>query len=608
MQRETKQILEFGPFRMHIAEKLLVRDGETLPLAPKTFDLLLALVEHQGQVLDKDTLMRLVWPDSFVEEGNLSKGVFLLRQILGDGYIETLPKRGYRFLEEVHATGNNATVIQQQSPVTIRKTRRRYWPIALGLGALALIALTAVLLFPARGERKIRSVVVLPFVNLGSSPEDDYFSDGLTEELINMLAGIEGLRVVARTSAFQFKGKSADVRDIGRTLHVDGVIEGSVRRDQSRMRITVQLNSAHDGYHFWSKTFDRENAGVFAVQDEIAQAVASTVARENGAQPAKRTARSGTRNVEAYNLYLKGEYVRQRVGPFTDQAFTLFQKATALDPSFAAAWTGLAIAYQQWGYSYSKYPRDVYPQAIAALRHALALDPKLALSHALMGKIQLVYNRDWASAKRELDIAVALDPDDGETHHWLSQYWVSIGDFKLAQEESLRAQSCDPLNAVIAANQVFELEEAARYPEAVAAAQQALQLFPAHRGTLYFMQVAYERWGKIQDAIAARRRAGFNYPSPDALERALAEKGPAGYWRLRADAEEALHRRKIPIPPVSIARSYAFLGETDRALDWLSQGIEERDGYIVYMKHEPTFAAMRNNPRFIALVKAAGIP
>jgi tetratricopeptide (TPR) repeat protein len=374
------------------------------------------------------------------------------------------------------------------------------------------------------------------------------------------------------------------------------------------MRITVQFNSTRDGYHFWSKTFERENAGIFAFQDEIAQAVASSLARDSGSQPAKHTARSGTRNVEAYNLYLRGEYLRQRVGPWSDQALELFQKAAALDPSFAAAWTGQAFTYQQWGYSYRRYPRDVYPQAIEDLRRALALDPKLALSHALMGKIHLVYDRDWASAKRELDTAIALDPDDAESHNWLSQYWVTMGDFKLAHEEGLRAQSCDPLNVAIAANQVFELEEAGRYPEAVAAAQQALQLFPAHFGLSYFMEVAYERWGKLQDAIDTRRRAGFKQPPPDALEQALAEKGPSGYWRVWAESEEAQRRHKFPARPVSLARSYAFLGQTDRALDWLSQGIEERDGYIVYMKHEPTFAAMRNNRRFIALVKAAGIP
>ena len=609
MQRETKPIYEFGPYRMQVAEKLVLRGSQTLALTPKTFDLLRALVEHPGHVLDKDTLLKLVWPDNFVEEGNLSKGVFLLRQTLGEGYIETLPKRGYRFIAEVRTTQDGASVAAASPPAaSLKPAPRRYGPIALGMGGLAVVVLAALLLFRAGGRPKIESVAVLPFTNLGSSSEDDYFSDGLTEELINMLSGIEGLRVVARTTAFQFKGKPADVREIGRRLHVDGVIEGSVRRDKSKMRIAVQLVSARDGYHFWARTFERENEGVFAVQDEIAQAVASTLARDTRSLPAKHTARSGTRNVEAYNLYLRGEYVRQQVGSWTDQAPALFQNAASLDPSFAAAWSGQALVYSQWGYSYHRYPRDVYPQAIDALRRALALDPKLALSHALMGIIHLNYNRDWVSAKRELDTALELDPDDAETHHWLSHYWVSLGDFERAQEESLRAQSCDPLNVTIAAHQVWVLEEAGRYPEAVAAAEQALRLFPTHTGILFFLQVAYERLGKLQDAIATRRRAQFNEPPPDALERALATEGPSGYWRLRAESEEAQRSQKHPASPVNLARSYTFLGQTDRALDWLGQGVEERDGYIVYMKHEPTFAPMRDNPRFIALVQAAGIP
>jgi TolB-like protein/DNA-binding winged helix-turn-helix (wHTH) protein/Flp pilus assembly protein TadD len=607
MQRQTKQVYEFGPFRIDAAEKLLLKGEETVPLTPKNFDLLLAFVENHGRVLEKDVLMKMVWPDTFVEEINVSKGIFLLRKTLGDGYIETLPKRGYRFIGEVHTAGYEETVTEEHSVsrVTIEEAPRPKWKIALGLAAFAAIAIAA-LLFRGGQRPRISSLVVLPFVNLSSSPEDEYFSDGITEELVNTLTGIDGLRVVARTSAFRFKGKPVDVREIGRTLNADGVIEGSVRRDQSKIRVTVQLNSARDGYHFWSKTFKRENAGIFAVQDEIAQAVARTVGQESGTRLGKRVARAGTRNLDAYNLYLRGEYLRQRPGASMDQAFALFQQAIALDPSFASPWAGKATTYHLWAYRGQKYPKDAYPLAIEASQRALALDPNLASAHALMGTVHLVYNRDWISAKRELDNAVALDPDDAEAHHALSHYWVSVENFKLAHEESLRAQSCDPLNVSIAAHQAFELEEAGRYPEAVAAAEQAFRLDPRHTGTLYYMRVAYERWGKLQDAIATRRRAELNDPPPEALERALAESGPSGYWRLLAEAEEQRHR-KVPMSEIGLARAYAFLGETDHALDWLRQGIENRDPHIVYMKYEPTFA-MRNDPRFIARVRAAGIP
>jgi tetratricopeptide (TPR) repeat protein len=398
-----------------------------------------------------------------------------------------------------------------------------------------------------------------------------------------------------------------DVREVGRALNVDGVIEGSVRRDQSRIRVTVHFNSARDGYHFWSKTFERENEGVFAIQDEIAQAVADAVGHDDGSRSGQHTNRPHTRNLEAYNLYLRGEYLRQRFGGSMDQAFTLFERAAALDPSFADAWVGEARTYHLWAQRGVKYQKEAYTLVLQAATRALALDPNLAAAHAIMGHIHLFYEHDWPSSKRELDRAAALDPEDAETHHALSHYWVSAGNLKLAHEESVRAQACDPLNVSIAAHQAFELEEAEHYPEAVAAAEQSFRLDPRHAGAMAYMEIAYERWGKLQNAISTRRRAGLNDPALEALERALAERGPSGYWRLLAEAAEE-HYRQAPMGEIRLARIYAFLRQTDQALYWLRQGLENWDPFIVYIKYEPTYAYMRNDPRFVAIVKAVGIP
>jgi TolB-like protein/DNA-binding winged helix-turn-helix (wHTH) protein len=607
MEREKQAIYEFGCFCLDPVERLLRRDGQTVPLTPKTCDLLLALIESRGRLVEKDALMKLVWPDAFVEEINLAKGVFTLRKTLGEGYIETVPKRGYRFIKEVHTVGTTTTEEAPVSEAVTRQAPRRQWILGLGLGAAAVIALTVVLLFRGGAKPKISSVVVLPFQNLSAGPEDEYFSDGITEELVNSLTGISGLRVVARNSAFRFKSRAVDVREVGRELNVDSVIEGSVRRDQARIRVTVHFNSARDGYHFWSKTFERENEGVFAIQDEIARAVADAVGQDSQYRPGKDTNRAGTRNLEAYNMYLRGEYLRQRYGGSMDQAFTLFQRAAALDPSFAAPWVGEAITYHLWAQRLVKHPKDVYPLVLQTVTRALTLDPNLAAAHTIMGHVHLFYEHDWTSSKRELDKAVALDPDNAETHHALSHYWVSAGNPKLAHEESVRAQACDPLNVSIAAHQAFELEEAERYPAAVAAAEQSLRLDPRHAGALFYIETAYERWGKLQDAIGARRRAGLNDPPLGALERALAVRGPSGYWRLLAEAEEQRYR-KAPIGQIRLARIYAFLRQTDQALYWLRQGLENWDPFIVYIKSDPTFAYMRNDARFIALVKAVGIP
>jgi TolB-like protein/DNA-binding winged helix-turn-helix (wHTH) protein/Tfp pilus assembly protein PilF len=607
MERGKTEIYEFGCFSLDSGEKLLRRGCQTVPLTPKTCDLLMALIENRGRLVEKDVLMKLVWPDAFVEEINLAKGVFMLRKTLGEGYIETVPKRGYRFIKEVHTVETTMTKEAPVSEVASGGAPPRRWIIVLGLGGAAVIALTVLLLFHSGAKPKISSVVVLPFLNLSAGPEDEYFSDGITEELVSSLTGISGLRVVARTSASRFKNKPVDVREVGRALNVDSVIEGTVRRDQSRIRVTVHFNSARDGYHFWSKTFERENEGVFAIQDEIARAVADAVGQGSEYRPGKHTNRARTRDLNAYNMYLQGEYLRQRFGGSMDQAFTLFQRAAALDPSFADPWLGEARTYQLWAQRGVKYPKDVYPLALQAATRALTLNPNLAAAPALIGQVYLFYNRDWTSSKRELDKAAALDPEDAETHHALSHYWVSAGNLKLAHDESVRAQACDPLNVSIAAHQAFELEEAEHYPEAIAAAEQSFRLDPRHAGALSYMEIAYQRWGKLQDAIGTRRRAGLNDPPLDALERALAERGPSGYWRLLAEAEEERYR-KAPMREIELARIYAFLRQTDQTLYWLRQGLENRDPFIVYIKYEPTFAHMRNDPRFVALVKEAGIP
>src|SRR5882724_8300915 len=263
MDEVRPRIYRFGPFEIDFEQRLLLRAGNSVPLTPKAFDTLAVLVARHGKLVDKEELFRLVWPDTFVEENNLTQNISVLRKVFGEGdYIETIPRRGYRFLMKVEDVSALATApVDSQPrppPVLGRKSRSTWIWRVLAIAAIAVLAIYASrrIRDAGRVDHRVDSLVVLPFVNLTAQPEDEYFSDGLTEELTKALAHLQGVRVVARTTAFQFKGKARDIRSIAEQLHVSAVLEGSVRRQDKKLRVTVQLNDARSGYHIWSQVYD----------------------------------------------------------------------------------------------------------------------------------------------------------------------------------------------------------------------------------------------------------------------------------------------------------------------------------------------------------------
>src|SRR5579872_2562231 len=299
------RIYRCGPFEIDLEQRLLLRAGDSVPLTPKAFDTLAVLIARRGKVVEKAELLRLIWPDTFVEENNLTQNISALRKVFGEGdYIETIPRRGYRFMkvvEDVSKTGTPDADAPPTLPGAPQGRARSLWI----WGAVALAAVCAIaglILYQNSGLRQSRnrvdSLVVLPFVNLTANPDNEYFSDGLTEELTDALAHLDGLRVVARTTAFQFKGKARDVRSIAQQLHVGTVLEGSVRRQDAKLRITVQLNDARSGYHIWSQTYDRSEGDLFGIQADISGQVAHTIRPDDHSVRAP----AGSRDREAYNL------------------------------------------------------------------------------------------------------------------------------------------------------------------------------------------------------------------------------------------------------------------------------------------------------------------
>jgi TolB-like protein/DNA-binding winged helix-turn-helix (wHTH) protein len=600
----------FGPYWIDRQQRLLFRDGHLVALEPKVFDTLLVLVEADGTLVSKDELLQKIWPGTFVEEGSVTRNVSTLRRILGKNaddqqYIATVPKRGYRLV----ATVRNAIAEQpRQSAVAPAiggpaLTRRR---VAAAAIAVLFVAGSIVAATMARGPRTAppgrQALAVLPFVNFGEA-KDEYFSDGLTEELTSALSGVPSLQVVARRSAFTFKNKAVDVHEIGRLLHVGTLVEGSVRRQGNRLRITVQLNNAESGYQYWSRTWDRTLEDVFAIQQEIAEQVSLSL--QSGSVAARPVVHPPTTNLEAYNLYLEGRFYGSRT--MFAKAHSLLAAALQKEPDFPDASTALAGMVVVSGYIGETAPRQAYPEAQALLAQVIAIDPQLPSVPAIQGWISTFYDWDWRRGENELKRAIAVAPYSAESHHAYSHFLVAMGRFDESLMESRRAIELDPLDPSKRGHLAWHYLMVRDPERAVRETHAGLELDPRSPDTLFYEQWAQEDRGDFKKALDAMARRGM----PDALvSRARAEfgrRGPQGYWE--AVRESELERAAYQYINVrTIVNACARLGRTAEALDWLERGFRERDSWLAYLKTDPAYDSLRDEPRFNALVKHVGLP
>jgi len=608
MDEVRPRICRFGPFELDFEQRLLLRAGNSVPLTPKAFDTLAVLVAHQGKLVDKEELFRLVWPNTFVEENNLTQNISVLRKVFGEGdYIETIPRRGYRFLmkvEDISAVGSAPMDTQPRPPPVIRRTSRSLW---IG-GILAITVVAAVAIYVSRRVRdagpldhRVDSLVVLPFVNLTAKPEDEYFSDGLTEELTNALAHLDGVLVVARTTAFQFKGKARDIRSIAQQLHVGAVLEGSVRRQDQRLRVTVQLNDAQTGYHIWSQTYDRDEGDIFNVQEDISNQVARSIRPDS--RPVR--ASSATRNPEAYNAYLLGRFYRGRRDEASKRrAIDFFEQAIRKDPQYAAAYAGLAECYTVLAWESSMPPLAALIAAQKAVEQALALDDNLAEAHTSQAIIHLQLDRNWEAAERQFRTAIALNRNDAAAHHWFSHYFVAMGRFGESLAESRRALELDPLDVRISGHLSWHYLRARDFPNAIKAGLQTLELDSHSELAFLFLAWAYEDSAQWAKAIDAWQLANPIHPQASILRAALKADGPRGYWRARLAFSS---QQKTP-ENYQLAVLHARLGESDQALVRLERAFQRHEPELSYVQREPAFDAMQGNPRFRALTNAMKLP
>jgi serine/threonine-protein kinase len=483
--------------------------------------------------------------------------------------------------------------------------------VVLALGGTAVLAVR--LRSPAgRGDRASPpSTAVLPFADLSPGSDQEYFSDGLTEELITALSRVEGIRVAARTSSFQFKGRQVDVREVGNRLDVASVLEGSVRRSGNRVRISAQLVSARDGYQMWAEAYDRELADVFAVQEEIARAIIAALQVRLGVKRNESLHTRPTDDIEAYDLYLKGRFAwNQRTAAGLKEAVSYLERAVARDSTFAEAWAALADAYVLV-VPYSGASREAtWPKARAAAGRALALDSTLGEAHTALAYGTMIYDWNWPASEASFRRAIAVDSSQPNTHHWYGNFLWGRGRLDESLREMQLAHRLDPLSLIISSELGATYYLMRRYGEAEAQLRETLALSPNYPHGLYVIGQVYLQQHRYREAIDAMRRAldlgGFQEDLAGALAYAYAASGDtAETARCTAELEQRLANGSTG--PFALALAYAGQGKLDQAFAHMDRAIQVRDIFVPEDFFDPLLDPLRADPRFAGVEKRMGI-
>ena len=622
MTKQDKQLYEFGPFRIDTVERLLFRGEALIPLTPKVVDTLLALVSNPGRVVGKDELMKIVWRDTFVEEGGLARNISSLRKVFEDGaaglqFIETIPTRGYRFIAPVKEFPSQDVPTAEAPPVSVvqpvppaRTKHRVLWAIlAVVLSLLLLLGYFRFARQAGTGALQVHSLAVLPLTSPSSDPAQEFFKEGMTEELINSLAKIQALRVISRTSAMTYKGANKPLPQIANELNVDAIVEGSVMQSGGRVRITVQLFEARTERQLWAQSYEHDLRDVLTLQNEVASAIAREIRIKLTPSEKQRLASSRTVNPDAYLAYSYGRYYwNNRTPEGFQKSIDYFERAIAKDPSYAPAHAGLADAYALLGSigTEARPPREVMPKAKAAAMEAVRLDETLADGHVSLAYARLSYDWDLDAAEQEFKRAIELNPGYATAHHWYAHYFLARGQPEQALAEVKRAQALDPLSFVINMGVGWCLYHARRYDEAIEQYRATLDLNPnfsiAHSG----LGMAYEQKHLYSDAIAEFNKAlalpGSRAFALAGLGRAYVLGGRDRDARTVLDQLEQAAKRQY-VPAVYPAAVYAVMGDKVQALKWTRQAYDERSDYMVYLKTEPWADSLRSDPNFQELLQ-----
>ena len=635
--RMAEETIRFDDFELDRGAFELRRKGRAVRLERIPLELLFLLAERKGLLVGREEILERVWgKDVFVDADNsINTAVRKIRQALEDNpeaprFVQTVPGKGYRFAasvvvpvtflapraaEPVAEAKNEAKRPSAEHPL-------RNWLVWIGILALLGAASVAGLILK-RSSKPLATrtmLVVLPFVNLSGNPEQEYFADGMTEEMITQLGNLdpEHLGVIARTSSMQYKHTGKRASQIAQELHVDYLLEGSVRREGNKVRVTGQLIRANDETHLWAGDFDQELRDVLRLQSDVALAISSKIQLSLEGPTRKRLAGAPTLNPEAHDAYLRGllaTELRTREG--MEHAIEEYNKAISLDPNYAAAYAELARAY-----SLATVPRalsvaDSMPKARDAALKAIALDDSLGEGHTMLGFVKAHYEYDWAGAEREMRRGVELSPNDPYAHLFYSNSYLSpSGKHDEAIAEMKKAIAIDPLSAPVQSFLGRTYLWAKRYDEALEQFNKCAQLFPGFAINYERLSHLYTYMGRFEEAISAETKARLmsGEEPRDALRKeaelrkALKEDGTQGYWRKVLEfSRDEENPPEAYVGPYGMAILYARLGEKQEALDALEKVLDQRILAMGEIGMEPALDGLRGEPRFQKLMQRVGL-
>jgi TolB-like protein/DNA-binding winged helix-turn-helix (wHTH) protein/Tfp pilus assembly protein PilF len=647
----------FGAFEVNLRSGELRKHGIKIKLQEKPFQILALLVEQPGEVVTREELQRRLWPaDTFVDfDRNLNTATNRLRQALGDSaenprFIETIPRRGYRFIFPVNSatTGaypyaptdgerpegaGEASASAPSEPVP-RGTRRTVLMTALAvlMGVAGVYGVWATLepasrSFGMRAEKTM--LVVLPFENLSGDPQQDYISDGLTDEMIAQIGRLnpEHIGVIARTSSMHYKGARKSVAEIGKELGVDFLLEGTVRRSSgpsasglviNRVRITAQLVAVREQTPLWSQTYERDASDLLSIQQDVAAHIASALALKLTAEGpsayglrvnserSKAGLTSRTPNADVYEAYLLGRYYwNKRTAEGLYKGLEHFQRAIDRDPNFAPAHAGIADSYLVLAGLYLLPPQQAYPKAKAAAERALQLDPTLAEANASLAGVTFQYDWDWPRAEQQFLRAIELNPAYPTAHQWYAAYLSAMGRHDEALREIQTARRLDPLSLITITTDGILRYQARRYDEALATCQHALELDPGFFMARVCVATVYVKKRMYKEGVEQRYKAmlaeGIAKEDQEKFWRAYATDGIRGAqrWLIQYRAQRlSKNPGKEYIPGYYLAVLHGALGERDRAFEWLDRSFQQRDSFLTRLKVDPNLDDLRDDPRF----------
>jgi DNA-binding winged helix-turn-helix (wHTH) protein/tetratricopeptide (TPR) repeat protein len=593
MSDQLSQFFDFGPFRLDTGQHLLLRDGTAVPLTPKAFETLLVLVRNRGRIVEKDELLRIVWPDTFVEEATLAQNIFTLRKVLSEGagrvdqYIRTIPKRGYRFVAAVSEVPDERDIQPEPRGIPPRGTTVSKSVIA---------------------DKPIDSIAVLPMLNASGDPNADYLSDGITESVVNILSLLPGLQVKACSTVVRYKGRDVDPQEAGRELGVDAVLVGSLLPFGEGIIIRMELVNVTNGWQLWGEQYNEGLSNLLKVQEKIAKDISEKLCLKRTDLELKRLFRAHTENVEAYQLYLKGRYfLNMRTEEGYRKAIAAFEQAIEIDPGYPLAYSGLADSYLLFDFYGLAPPWQTIPKARAAAFKALDMDDQVAEAHNSLASIKLIYDRDPEGAQREFKQAINLNPKYAHAHNGYAHCLMEMGQIEGSLAECNLALSLEPLDLEINQHLGWHYLFARQYDAAIDQLLKTLEMGPNFYRARLLLGIAYGQKGAFPEAIAEFHRASELQDTP-------VLSGFLGYaYAMAGRNKEALRllsdllekSKRTYVPSYSLALIYIGLGQRDEALEWLGKACVEHSHWRGWLQLTPELDSLRLDPQFAELVQRA---